>query len=71
MYPTVLVGVCARVRGEGRELPGMGALTIFLCRCVCHGVRLPMGWMVLGAVRAWVLGRAVENILTQYCKHEV
>ena len=43
MYPTVLVGVFARVRGEGRELPGVGALAIFLCRYVCHGVRVPMG----------------------------
>ena len=29
------------------------------------------GGMVLGAVRAWLLGRAVANLLTQYCKHEV
>ena len=68
--PTVLVGVFARVRCEGRELPGVGALAIFLCRYVCHGVRVPMGGMVLGAVRAWLLGRAVANLLTQYCKHE-
>ena len=43
MYPTILVGVCARVRGEGRELPGVGALATFLCRWVCHEVRVPMG----------------------------
>ena len=30
MYPTVLVAVCARVRSEGRELPGVGALATFL-----------------------------------------
>ena len=74
MYPTALVGVFARVRGEGRELLGVGALAICLCRYVCHGVRVPMGGgggMVLGAVRAWLLGRAVANLLTQYCKHEV
>ena len=48
-YPTALVGVFARVRGEGRELPGVGALAICLCRYVCHGVRVPMGgW-------SWVL----------------
>ena len=29
------------------------------------------GGMVLGAVRAWLLGRAVANRLTQYCKQEV
>ena len=27
--------------------------------------------MVLGAVWAWLLGRAVANRLTKYCKHEV
>ena len=40
MYSTVLV---ARVRDEGRELPGVGALAIVRCRYVCHGVRVPMG----------------------------
>ena len=29
MYPTVQVGVC--VRGEGREPPGVGALTKLVC----------------------------------------
>ena len=58
-----IVGVCANVRGEWRELPDVGALAICNCRWVCHGV--------LGAVRAWLLGRVVANLLTQYCKHEV
>ena len=57
---------CARVWSEGQELPGVGALAICICRWVCHGVRVPMGWVVLGAVRAWLLGRAVANILTKY-----
>ena len=28
-----------RVRGEGRERLGVGALAISICRRVCHGVR--------------------------------
>ena len=43
MYPTVLVGVCARVQSEGRELPGVGALAFCLCRWGCRAVRVPMG----------------------------
>ena len=31
------IGVCVHVRVEGRELPGVGALAICICRCVCHG----------------------------------
>ena len=68
MYPTVPVGVCAGMRGEGRELPGVGALAIFICRWVCHGVRVPIGG-VPDAVPAWLLRRAVADRPTQYCKH--
>ena len=39
VYPTVLVGVCASVWSEGRELPVVGALATFLCRWVW----VPMG----------------------------
>ena len=28
-------------------------------------------WGDLGAVLAWLLGRAVAKLLTRYCKHEV
>ena len=34
-----IIGVCARVRGEGRELPGVGALAIY----ICHGSVLESG----------------------------
>ena len=39
MYSTVLVVVRARVRGKRRELAGVGALAILICRRVCHGIR--------------------------------
>ena len=50
------MAVLARVRGGGRELSGVGALTISICRRVCHGARGGHGGMVLVAVRAWLLG---------------
>ena len=65
MYPTVLVGVFARVRGEGRELPGVGALAIFSLSICLSWSPGAYGGMVLGAVRAWLLGRAVAILLTQ------
>ena len=73
MYPTALVGVFLRVcgvRGEGRELPRVGALAICLCRYICHGVRVPIGDGP-GCCASLLLGRTVANLLTQYCKHEV
>ena len=69
MYSTVLVGVRERMRGEGRELPGMGALAIFICRWVCRRVRVPIGGDSPECGANLALGTSWGKYSpTQYCK---
>ena len=62
MYPTVLVGVFARVRGEGTGTAGRGSVGNFSLSICLSWSPGAYGGMVLGAVRAWLLGRTVANL---------
>ena len=56
-------------RGAGTAGRGsVGNFSLSICLSWSPGA---YGAMVLGAVRAWLLGRAMANLLNQCCKHEV
>ena len=57
--------------GWGAGTAGRGSVVNFSLSICLSWSPGAYGGMVLGAVRAWLLGRAVANLPTQYCKHEV
>ena len=63
MYPTVLVGVCALVRDEGRELPGVG--NFYLSSGLSWSPGAYGGGDSPGCRATWLLGRAVATLPTQ------